>query len=102
MAKIWPTRSCRKAEKATKLMFTAKSMSSTDIRMMMTLSLIHIFDHLEIGAGRIEALPDDERHGEVDERGPQGDPARIARDVGFLAAQQQDREGARQRQEDGE
>jgi hypothetical protein len=36
MTKICPTRSCRKAEKATKLMFTASSISSIDIRMTMT------------------------------------------------------------------
>ena len=36
MAKIWPTRSFRAQEKATRLMLTASSMSSTDIRMMMT------------------------------------------------------------------
>src|SRR3546814_13315139 len=35
-AKICPARSCRWVEKATRLMFTASSISSIDIRMMMT------------------------------------------------------------------
>src|SRR5579864_8274277 len=36
IAKTWPARSLRLTEKATKLMLTAKSISSIDIRMMMT------------------------------------------------------------------
>ncbi len=40
MAKTWPTRSPRKAENATRLMLTASSINSTDIRMMMTFFLL--------------------------------------------------------------
>ena len=36
MAKIWPTKSLRKDENATRLMFTANSINSTDIKMTMT------------------------------------------------------------------
>src|SRR5579872_2138244 len=40
IAKTWPTRSCSRTEKATKLMLTASSISSIDIRMMMTIELM--------------------------------------------------------------
>ena len=62
-----------------------------------------LLDELEVGRGGIEAPDQNERDREGDQRGPQRDPARVAR-AGLVLAQQGDEQRAGERQEgdDGE